>query len=219
MRIEAIRKIEKFIKAKINHLFIKHDDFTIISNNCWGTFIYKKYGLPYFSPFVNLVIFAPDYIELLENLSINTLEDISFIKYQDSKYKDELMRLGIEKDSYPIGLLNGKYELHFLHYPSEKDAKQKWLRRIKRMNFDKVIVKFSDGDLFEENMMKRFDNLQFKNKIAFVSKKFPSSPSAIILQKFKGKDRVHDEWKNSDKEFNVTSFINNMHINEELLNE
>lgn len=66
MRIEFIRNIERYIKAKINRSLINKDDFTIISNNCWGTFIYKKYALPYKSPFVNLVVFAPDYIELLE---------------------------------------------------------------------------------------------------------------------------------------------------------
>ena len=40
---------------------------TIISNNCWGGFVYQKFNLQYRTPFVGLFIFAPDYIELLEN--------------------------------------------------------------------------------------------------------------------------------------------------------
>ena len=80
MRIKIGRNIEKYTKAKINRLRINQDDFTIVSNNCWGTFIYKKFGLNYQSPFINLLIFAPDYIELLENFSLNILNDtISFL--------------------------------------------------------------------------------------------------------------------------------------------
>jgi len=210
MRIELIRKMEIFIKGKINRFKIKQDDFTIISNNCWGTFIYKKFGLNYQSPFINLLIFAPDYIELLERFSPDILNKISFIKHEDSKHKDELIKLNIYKNDYPIGILDNKYELHFLHYHSEEDAKDKWLRRVKRMNLNKLIFKFSDGDKFEDSMAKRFDDLYFKNKICFTSKEFPNLTSVVTLEKFKNKDRVSDEWKHSKKEFNIIKFINNI---------
>ena len=216
MRIEIGRKIEKYIKAKINRLFINKDDFTIVSNNCWGTFIYKKFGISYQSPFVNLVIFAPDYIELLENFSIETLNKLSFIEHKDSRHKEELMCLSLYDTDYPIGVLDNKYELHFLHYPSKKDAREKWLRRVKRMNLNKLIFKFSDGDKFESSMAKRFEDLKFKNKVCFTSKEFKGLPSVTTLDKFKNSDRVRDEWKYSDKEFDVVKFINAIQTNEEL---
>ncbi len=215
MRLEISRNIEKYIKAKINRLFINKDNFTIISNNCWGTFIYKKYGLPYNSPFVNLVIFAPDYIDLLENFSIKTLEKLSFIKQYESKHKDELVKLGIFEATYPIGILDNQYELHFIHYASVEDAKSKWLRRIKKMNLEKMIFKFSDGDKFEESMANRFDNLKFENKVCFCAQNFPALKSVVTLKKFNGKSRVRDEWKNAKKEFNVTKFINKLSESED----
>lgn len=213
MRIEIGRNIEKYIKSKINHLRINQDDFTIISNNCWGTFIYKKFGLPYQSPFINLLIFAPDYIELLENFSPEILSKISFIEHSDSKHKDEMINLNIYGENYPIGILNNKYELHFLHYQSKEDAQDKWLKRLKRMNFDKLIFKFSDGDKFEENMAKRFDCLKFKNKICFTAKEFKDLKSVVNIDKFKDQDRVRDEWKNANKCFNIVKFINNLQTN------
>lgn len=216
MRIEIGRKVEKFIKSKINRLLINKDDFTIISNNCWGTFIYKKYGISYQSPFVNLVIFAPDYIELLENFSIQILNKLTFINHEDSKHKEELISLGIYQHGYPIGVLDNKYELHFIHYPSENDARDKWHRRVKRINVNKLIFKFSDGDKFEHDMAKRFDDLKFKNKVCFVASKHPDLKSVITLEKFHGRKRVHDEWKNSKKEFDVNKFINNIEINEDI---
>lgn len=216
MRIEIGRKIEKYIKAKINYLFIDKDDFTIIANNCWGTFIYKKFGIPYKSPFINLMFFAPDYIEFLENFSLELLEKLTFIDQKDSKHKDELIRLGIFNGDYPVGLLDGKYEMHFLHYRTEEDARDKWFRRLKRINPKKLIFKFSDGDKFEPSMAKRFDALPFKNKVLFCAAEFPEIDSAITLEKFRGKDRVHDEWKNASKEFNAANYINNMHENEDI---
>ncbi len=216
MRIEFGRKIEKYMKAKFHRLFINNDDFTIIANNCWGTFIYKKFGIPYKTPFVNLMLFAPDYIEMVENFSFEMLENLEFIDKKESKYKDELIRLGIYKGIYPLGLLDKKYELHFLHYNSEAEAKEKWFRRLKRINKKKLIFKFSDGDLFEEDMAARFDALKFKNKVLFSASEFKDLKSVVTLEKFKGQERVHDEWKNAKKEFNVVKFINN--LEEENLN-
>ena len=210
MRIEIGRNIERFIKAKINRLRINQDDFTIISNNCWGTFIYKKFGLSYQSPFINLLIFAPDYIEFLENFSPDMLNKISFIEHKNSKHKEEMIKLNIYEQNYPIGFLDDKYELHFLHYTSQEDAKDKWLRRVKRMNFDKLIFKFSDGDKFEDSMAKRFDDLNFKNKICFTAKEHKNLDSVVNLEKFRDGERVHDEWKNSKREFNAIKFINNL---------
>lgn len=210
MRIKIARDFEKYIKGKVNRLLLKRDDFTIVSNNCWGTFIYKKFGLNYQSPFINLVIFAPDYIELLENFSLEVLQKISFIEHKKSKHKEELISLGIYESDYPIGILDNKYELHFLHYNSQSDAKEKWLRRVGRINFDNLIFKFSDGDKFEDSMAERFNSLKFKNKVCFTSKEFKELESVIYLERFKSSSRVRDEWKVSKKEFDVVTFLNNL---------
>ena len=41
-----------FVKRKIKQH--KNNDFTIISNNCWGGMIYESYGLPEQSPTVEM---------------------------------------------------------------------------------------------------------------------------------------------------------------------
>ncbi|ABM02191.1 Exopolysaccharide biosynthesis protein-like protein [Psychromonas ingrahamii 37] len=211
MRIEIGRKVEKYIKSRLSRLKLKQNDFTIISNNCWGTFMYKKFALPYTTPFVNLLIFSPDYIELLENLTPELLTKISFIEHENSQHKEEMVRLNIYKKNYPIGILDNKYELHFLHYQSQQDAKDKWLKRLARMNFDKLIVKFSASLKFEDNMAERFDDLNFKNKICFTATAFPNLKSIVSMQAFKGKETVIDEWKHTTKkEFDLINFINNI---------
>lgn len=41
---------------------LTNTDFSIISNNCWGGHVYRRYGLPYTSPTVGMYFFSEDYI-------------------------------------------------------------------------------------------------------------------------------------------------------------
>lgn len=210
MRIEMYRNIEKKVKIEFHKLFLKQADFTIISNNCWGTFIYKKFGLPYQSPFINAMIFAPDYIALLENFSIEKLKKLTFIEHSESKFIDEMKRLDIYGKNYPLGLIDDKYEINFLHYTCKKETLVKWLKRCERINSEKLIFKFSDGDLFEDSMAHRFEALPFKNKICFTAKPFLDLKSNIWIEKFKSDSRVKDEWKHFEKHLNIYKFLNGL---------
>ncbi len=210
MRINFIRNIEKKIKGKLSRLRLKQTDFTIISNNCWGTFIYKKFDLPYQSPFVNLLIFAEDYIRMLENFSPNLFNAIYFISQQESKHIGELKEreyLGLE---YPIGVIGEGIEIHFLHYKSENEAREKWEERIKRINYNKLLFKFSDSELCSDELIQRFEALPYRNKICFTAKPFPHFKSNIYLPYFKNTTMVRDEWKHSEREYNIVSIINNL---------
>ncbi len=209
MRIEILRNFEKYIKSRISRISLRNKNFTIISNNCWGTFIYKKFGLPYRSPFINSMIFAPDYIELLENFSVEKLYNLSFIEHGQSKYIDEMKRLNIYQIDYPIGLIDGKYEVNFLHYKTKEEARQKWLNRCDRIDLNKIIFKFSDGDLFDYSLGKRFDDLEFKNKLMFTSKDYDFK-SNICIERFKNDTRVRDEWRHFGRHLDISLYINNL---------
>lgn len=57
--MDKIKKNMKRILGNINKIGLKNKCFTIISNNCWGGFVYQKFNLQYRTPFVGLFIFAP----------------------------------------------------------------------------------------------------------------------------------------------------------------
>lgn len=210
MRIEILRKLERKIKGRLNYLRLKQKDFTIISNNCWGTFIYKKYDLPYQSPFVNLLIYASDYIKLLERFSPEILENMRFIKPEDSKHFKEMQLRGYDKEHFPIGVIDDDIEIHFLHYTHEDDALEKWKERLKRINYDKLLFKFSDSEICDDSLIQRFDQLPFKNKICFTAKPFPELNSVLYLDYYTGKDGVIDEWKHSENRYDITKLINQL---------
>lgn len=73
--------------------------------------------------------------------------------------------------SYPVGHLDD-VEIHFIHYKSFKEAKEKWEERSKRVNFDKILVMATDRDgMGSEECMKAFDKLPYK-KIMYTSKEY-----------------------------------------------
>ena len=113
VKYETLRlKIRKYyMKAtcKLRRKKINNDDFTIISNNCWGGIIYQSYGLKYNTPTVGLFFMAEDYIKFVFNIREYLKYELMFINYKESKrYKI----LG-EKINYPIAKLND-IEIYFM---------------------------------------------------------------------------------------------------------
>ncbi|WP_062108634.1 DUF1919 domain-containing protein [Bacillus niameyensis] len=203
----TIKKIMQNILGNIRKGKLHNRDFTIISDNCWGGFVYQNYNLSYKSPFVGLFIFSPDYLELLEDLEEYLKKKIIFISPTRSKYQEVLLEDNTF-GKYPIGLLGGEVEIHFLHYKDEKEALQKWEYRIKRINYDNLIIKFADRDLSSYELIERFDKLPFSNKICFTAKDYPEFKSVVHLKKFTGEKMVENEWKYYKRYMNITNYLN-----------
>ena len=179
---EGLRlKILKFRRlglASYRKKQLKSTDFTIISNNCWGGMIYESYNLPKESPTVGMFFMAKDYIEFLSDLKGYINGKLTFINPEESQWKDAPQVSGDKRfGTYPVGVLsNGKntIEIFFLHYHSEQEARDKWERRIKRINWDKLLVKFNDQNGFTETDVENFMKLPFKNKLFFTCKEWPN---------------------------------------------
>lgn len=201
------KQIKKIIHA-VNRIGLNNLDFSIISDNCWGNFVYQDFGLEYQSPFVGLFIFSPDYILLLENLDARLKLDLQFIPAEKSKYKEQLIAWN-NLGQYPIALLGSDCEIHFLHYHSEDEAKDKWNRRIKRLNFNNLLIKFCDRDLCTPELIKRFDELTFKNKLCLTAKPYPFK-SVVVLSDEMGKNMVENEWKHYKKDVDIKRILNNL---------
>ena len=200
----------KKLKIWYNRHQIKHYDFTIISNNCWSTRIYQNYGMGYFTPFANLFIYGEDYIKMLENFSLYNLKLKTFIKKDNSRFIHEVKKENLWDDNYPIGVLKDGTEVHFLHYKNEQDAKDKWTRRLKRINTDRIIFKFSDSSGVTPEHIERFDKLPFENKVCFTAKAYPHLKSVVYMDRFKNQEKVDLEWKYSHHYFDLANIVNKM---------
>ena len=149
------------------------EDYTIVSDNCYGVAYMKARGEPYNSPFFSIFIYAPDYIKLLENFDeYIKLKPVGQDPPGKSKYKRGLAK-------YPVLLLEGSkgpVEIHYAHEKQGiKEAIRKWTERVDRMSMNKkdMFVKMDDRDKFTVDLGKRFLALkQFPNKTLFVSQKY-----------------------------------------------
>lgn len=52
------------------YLKLKNKDFSLVSDDCWGGFLYKQLGLKYNTPFMWLFIFNNDYLKLVKELKL-----------------------------------------------------------------------------------------------------------------------------------------------------
>lgn len=106
--------------------------------------IYESYGLQKQSPTIGLFFEPGDYLKFIANLKYYLSQELKFIKYNESKNRDFLKSVKLtENTSVPLGRL-GDIEIIFLHYKDEKETKEKWQRRIKRINYKNIIFKFND---------------------------------------------------------------------------
>ena len=174
-------------------------NFTIISNNCWGEMVYQKYGLQYQTPTVGLFILGHDFVKLCLDWEKYFSMELKFIPWDHSSYYSHLKG----KEPYPIALL-GDIEVYFMHYHSEIEAAQKWNRRIKRINPDKIIFKLSQREECSKDDIITFMNIPC-NKVCF---SYEQVDGAIVVPELK--DFSGDETPILHQYFDELDYLNKL---------
>lgn len=165
-------------------------NFTIVSNNCWGAHIYQALGIQYRTPFVGLFIPPKSYLRLLRRFDYYIQSDLSFTNESNSAS----INLWRERErlDYPIGLLDGRLELHFQHYAGENEARSKWRRRCQRISPDPVkwFFKFDDREGATAEDIREFCGLPLANKVCFTGTAYGFS--TVVVPGDPGVVRVSD---------------------------
>lgn len=183
---------KKNVAQEILKIRLQNKNFTIIANNCWGGEIYRALNLPYKTPFIGLFLFAPCYIRLLKNLKTYLNSELNFTKLSQYKFVNQQREQGIW-DFYPIGLLND-VEIHFMHYFSESEAREKWLRRLGRIDWEpeNLFLKFCDRGFCTQELITEFERLDYSQKVCFTSKNYPELKSTVWIEECKNDPYVVD---------------------------
>ena len=142
-----IGKVKQFIRIIYNKIIVKklkNKDFSIIASNCNGTFLLHDLGLRFNSPFVNLWMKPDDFIRFLSKINHYLSCEMTFVEEADI--------------SYPIGLLDD-VRIYFQHYSTKEVAKEKWVERSNRINFNNLFIMFTDRDGCTYQNLRDFDAL------------------------------------------------------------
>lgn len=181
LRLKFRNKIYIPLTAKSRRKKLKIEDFTIISNNCWGGTIYESYGIKKMSPTVGMFIMPEDYLKFCEKFDYYISQSLVFINPDSSKWKTQLCQKS-NWNTYRIGRL-ADIELHMLHYHDENIALKKWNSRIMRINKKRILYKFNDQNGATPDHIRRFIELPLKNRLCFVASKNYRVNDEVILIK------------------------------------
>ncbi|MBN2652228.1 MAG: DUF1919 domain-containing protein [Spirochaetales bacterium] len=197
MTIETIyRRIFYNNYRKIKNLMMRkrllNRDFTLISDNCVAGMIYHDLGLEFKTPTINLFFMKKDFIKFLKNLDFYLSQELSDFSF----------------DRYPVGLLYD-IKIHFLHYKSFQEAKEKWEARKSRMNLDNLFIFASQRDSCSDEDLYDFDKLPYKNKIILTTKSY-SLKSSLQIKKFKKEKEVGviTTYRDYEKVFDLIHWLN-----------
>lgn len=207
--MDALIDFEILIKRKIRQYFkpffagkdikrLTNTDFVIISRNCWGGQVYQYLQKPYNTPFVGLFLFGPCYMNLLANFDDYMQMELDFISV--SKYSES-------KNNYPIGILKD-VEIHFQHYESIEEARNKWNRRRDRMlentNKDNYFFTICDRRRINLQDLTKFHELPFKNKVSFAFFDLLAGSDGNHMKFFNSKPNKTNKIPNGKKRFKLT---------------
>ncbi|MDE6240894.1 MAG: DUF1919 domain-containing protein [Anaeroplasmataceae bacterium] len=170
-------KFKSLISSKRRVVERKYDHssaYSIISCNCIGGLIYHDYHQQFLSPTINLFIESPDFIKLCKNLH-------EYMNYELNEYES--------KTNYPIGILKD-IKIHFLHYKTFDEAKEKWNIRKTRINWDNIFIIMSDRDKFSPDLVDDFLKLPYK-KVLFSHIDY-NNEEIVYVSKDKRKSEVDD---------------------------
>lgn len=164
--------MRKFVN-RANRKRLKNRDFSLLCNNCNGGIICHDLGLQFRSPTVNLFFYSDHFFKFCENFEYYISQPL--VPCDEPLHKPEI--------EYPVCNL-GDLELHFLHYASFEQAKQKWDSRTARLNRENMFVMWTFFSDTSEELVARFDALPFRNKVAFTEKEFPQYKSTYCIHGF-----------------------------------
>lgn len=161
------RRFENF-RARLARRYAKRrllrNDFTIISDDCWGGRAYAVFGLKCYSPFVGMGVAILDNLELLSHL-------------REPGALDVLDAFDGEK-GYPM--IRTRHALmHGRHYESVEEFRRAYERRKKIMRWDRVFKKIDLGKpKYRAEDIARWNELKLPNSVAL----FPDEPRFHALK-------------------------------------
>lgn len=153
---------------------IKNKDFTLLTGNCIGGYVYHQLGLEFRSPTINLMILNQDFKKLVLNL--RHYMSLTPISYVDTRFPD-----------VPSALLDD-IVIHFTHYSTSEEGIKAWEKRKHRIDYNNVFVIISDIDLSVQDI-EELRNAECR-KLAVMTSKDLKFDHCLFIPKYKGMKHV-----------------------------
>lgn len=176
--LTIVRKIYRKVHRYFLRKRLKNKNFTILAPTCIAGVIYHELGQKFLSPTINLWMYDKDFLKFVHNLK-------DYLSY-DLRFVDDI-------DDTPTAYLNDIL-IHFNHYHSNEEAKQKWDERKQRVNYDNLFIIMADqpdGGVITHEDMLSLKNVPCKGKVVLSVKEYDDIDYIVHLPKDPEKDCVN----------------------------
>lgn len=182
------------------------ENFTIISNTCWAGHVYRYFGLPYNTPTIGCGFFADDYLRFLSDLKGYLNTKLIMFPAEESRHYETIKTQPLKFQKCPYGRL-GDVEVRFAHYKTPEEALYHWEKRKERINYNHLIVKFSEHMECSKEHILAFDSLPYHDKFVFTAHDYNIS-SQILFKEFLSLGDVKDDTLHFNKYINLVKMVN-----------
>lgn len=189
----TLKRRERFYQKLQNKL--KNKKPTIIASDCFGGVLYHNLSLQFCSPTINLAIERDDFYDFL--LELNGFLSVEPIEVIGDK-------------GYPMGELEynqKKVRLHFMHYKSFEEAKNKWEERKCRVDFSNLYIFQIYAGEVDKAYVEKFNNLPYKHKFLIVGDKKIKGKNIIFNKVLANKNYKHGMILNFKSDFSCKRYM------------
>lgn len=169
------------------------DKISIITSNCFAGRIMQDLKMEYNSPTLGLWMMPDDFAVFCSDLKYYLNSDIEIVEHSKNELGEYKMTHP-PKHPYPVGWIDGKLEVHFLHYYTAEEAVDKWKRRAARVNYDNLLLIGSEQNGCTEEDVKAFDDIPYPKKLYFCSKPYPYK-CVVYIKEFAELGHAGDPYK------------------------
>lgn len=178
-------KVFNKINNTINRKRLKNQDFSLFAPTCIAGVIYHKLGKKFLSPTINLFMSERDFLKFAKDVKYYSDKELQYVEMQQGVLF-----------MYPVCTLGDgdkKITIHFNHYPTFEQAKEKWDERMQRINYDNMFFVFSTRDrgghlTYDE--IKSIGEIKAKGLVCFTAKDYKEFDYTLQLKKYKNADFV-----------------------------
>ena len=181
-------RLQRLLKS-YRRFGLKSKDFSIISNNCIGGYVYQYYGVAYNTPTEGLYFTTEDYLKIIQRPDYYFKHEVELIDPKESV----LAKSG-RSINHPVGRIDD-IEIYFLHYPDSNEALGKWYRRCSRINYKKLFFLLSETELMKDGHLQKFSQIveEGKKGVCLTLKEY-KMPHTIYVSNVP-KDRGNAAWR------------------------
>ena len=177
--LESVNPIAVMRRSNMRKRLLNRD-MTLLIPNCAGGHIFHDLGLRFMSPTINLMMYQYDFIEFVLHLDEYLSCELQFYKHEE--YDFPCAKLAPESLR--------EISIHFTHYESEDEAKEKWYSRSNRINKENMFVCMSERDGITKEDIKRLSSLDVKGIVVFTCNNYEDIPYQCFVPKYANDNEV-----------------------------